>query len=144
MTEPEPSRPENEEIFFLGRPALLPSFGALLLTLLTAGLWLIPLWLRTLGCHYRITSRRIVVETGVLSKKLEQVDLYRINDYTVERPFLQRLMGTGNLNLKSMDKTTPDLRVSNIKTDVVHLYERLRVATEADKARRNTRTVDYE
>ena len=144
MTSAEPIRPEPEEEFFNGRPALVPSLGAFLLTLLTLSLWLLPLWFRKLSCHYRVTSRRIVVETGVLSKRLEQIDLYRINDYTVERPFLQRLFGTGNILLKSMDKTTPELRIANIKTDVVALYERLRVATEADKARRSTRVVDYE
>jgi uncharacterized membrane protein YdbT with pleckstrin-like domain len=144
MTVPEATHAESEQIFFEGRPALIPSFGTLLLVVLTLGLWLLPQWLKRLSCHYRITSRRIVVETGILSKHLEQTDLYRVNDYSVERPFLQRLVGTGNLVLKSMDKTTPELRVRNIKTDVVALYERLRIATEADKARHGTRVVDYE
>lgn len=135
---------EDEEIFFDGRPALVPSLGVLLLAILTLGLWLLPQWWKSLGTHYRVTSRRIVVETGVLSKRLEQIDLYRINDYTVERPFLQRLLGTGNILLKAMDKTTPELRLSDLKTDVVTLYERLRAATEADKARRGARVVDYE
>jgi uncharacterized membrane protein YdbT with pleckstrin-like domain len=136
--------PEDEEVFFDGRPALLPSVGVLLLVILTLGLWLIPQWWKSLGTHYRVTSRRIVVETGVLSKRLEQIDLYRINDYTVERPFLQRLLGTGNIVLKSMDKSTPELSLSGLKADVVALYERLRAATEADKTRRGARVVDYE
>jgi uncharacterized membrane protein YdbT with pleckstrin-like domain len=97
-----------------------------------------------MGRQYRITTRRIVVESGVFSKKLEQIDLYRIADYTVERPFGQRLLGTGNLRLKTYDKTTPQLDVCFIKTDVVALYERVRLATEADKARRGVRMVDYE
>jgi uncharacterized membrane protein YdbT with pleckstrin-like domain len=133
-----------EEVFFEGRPAVVPSLGVLLLVVLTAGLWLLPRWWMSLGCHYRVTARRVVVETGVLSKRLEQIDLYRINDYTVERPFLQRLMGTGSILLKTMDKTTPELDIRGIKTDVVALYEKLRQATEADKLRRGARVVDYE
>ena len=43
-----------------------------------------------------------------------------------------------------MDKTTPEVNVVGIGTDVVALYERLRVATEADKTRRRTAVVDYE
>jgi uncharacterized membrane protein YdbT with pleckstrin-like domain len=136
--------PEEEVVFFQGRPAVLPSLGSLLLVVLTLGLWLIPCWLRSLGCNYKLTSRRVVVETGVFSKQLEQVDLYRINDYTVVRPFFQRVMGTGTLVLRTMDKSTPDVRVSAIKTDVVALYEQLRAATEADKLRRGARVVDYE
>jgi uncharacterized membrane protein YdbT with pleckstrin-like domain len=135
---------EPEEVFFAGRPALVPSVGTLLFVILTLGLWLVPRWWSSLGCHYRLTSRRVVIETGVLSKKLEQVDLYRINDYTVERPFLERLMGTGRLLLHTMDKTAPQIEIRHIRTDVVALYEKLRSATEVDKRRRGARTVDYE
>jgi uncharacterized membrane protein YdbT with pleckstrin-like domain len=135
---------EGEEVLFEGRAALVPGVGTLLLAILTLGLWLIVRWFQTLGKSYRITNRRIVVETGVLSKKLEQIDLYRVADYTVDRPFGQRIMGTGNLLLKTYDKTTPELQVMAINTDVVKLYERVRAATEADKARRGVRMIDYE
>lgn len=135
---------EGEVVLFEGRAALVPGFGTLLVAILTLGLWLIVRWFQTLGKTYRITNRRIVVETGVLSKKLEQIDLYRVADYTVERPFSQRIMGTGNLLLKTFDKTTPELHVLAIKTDVVALYEQVRAATEVDKARRGVRMVDYE
>ena len=135
---------DGEELLFEGRAALVPSFTTLLAAILTLGLWLLVRWFQTLGRTYRITTRRIVVETGVLSKKLEQIDLYRVADYTVDRPFGQRIMGTGNLLLKTFDKTTPELNVIGIKTDVVKLYESVRAATEADKARRGVRMVDYE
>ena len=135
---------DGEEVLFEGRPALVPSVGTALLAVLTLGCWLLVRWYRTVGQNYRITTRRIVVESGVLSKKLEQIDLYRIADYTVDRPFGQRLLGTGNLLLKTFDKTTPQLDVRDIKTDVVALYERVRAATEAEKTRRGVRMVDYE
>jgi uncharacterized membrane protein YdbT with pleckstrin-like domain len=135
---------DGEETLFEGRAALVPSFGTLALAVVTLGLWLLYRYFQTLGRSYRITTRRIVVETGVLSKKLEQIDLYRVADYTVERPFGQRIMGTGNLLLKTFDKTTPELNVVDIKADVVALYERVRAATEADKLRRGVRLVDYE
>jgi len=135
---------QQEEVLFDGRPALIPSVGVLVLIIVTLGLWLLPRWWRALGVHYRITTRRIVVETGVLSKRMEQIDLYRVNDYTVDRPFLQRLLGSGNLLLKTFDKTTPELRITEIKTDVVALYEQLRQATEKDRAARGVRMIDYE
>jgi uncharacterized membrane protein YdbT with pleckstrin-like domain len=145
---PTPENPASthagEEVLFEGRPALVPNIGVLLLCVLTLGLWLIPSWWRARGIHYRVTTRRIVVETGVLSQRLEQVDLYRITDYTVDRPFSQRLLGTGNLVLKTADKTTPELTLRAIQTDVVALYERLRVVTEADKLRRGVRLIHNE
>ena len=134
----------GEDVLFEGRPALVPSLSVLLLAIVTLGLWLLPRWWHRGSKLYRLTTRRIVVETGVLSKRLEQIDLYRIADYTVDRPFGQRVMGTGNLLLKTFDKSTPELNVHEIKTDVVALYEKLRVATEAEKTKRGVRMVDYE
>lgn len=134
----------GEELLFEGRPALVPSVGVLALSIVTLGIYLLARWWARGSKLYRVTTRRIVVETGVLSKRLEQIDLYRIADYTVERPFGQRLLGTGNLLLRTFDKTTPELDVRQIKTDVVALYEELRSATEAEKNRRGVRMVDYE
>ena len=143
MTTAE-SEHAGEEVLFEGRPALVPSVGVLALSVVTLGIYLlVRSWARG-SKLYRVTTRRIVVETGVLSKRLEQIDLYRIADYTVERPFGQRLLGTGNLLLRTFDKTTPELDVRQIKTDVVALYEKLRSATEAEKTRRGVRMVDYE
>lgn len=133
-----------ERVLFEGRPAVIPGLGALLVCILTVGLAAIYFWLRSLGRHYRITNERIVIETGVFSKRTEQVDLYRITDYVVERPFGQRLLGTGNITLEAMDRTTPQFHIVAIKTDVMKLYEELRVATEAEKRRRGVRVVDFD
>jgi uncharacterized membrane protein YdbT with pleckstrin-like domain len=110
---------DREDTLFEGHPAVVGSVSTLLLVLVTLGLWLLPAYLQALGKTYRLTTKRIVVETGILGKRLEQIDLYRVSDYTVDRPFLQRLMGTGNLHLKTVDRTTPNLSVLGIKTDVV-------------------------
>ena len=134
----------GEEVLFDGNPALVPSIGALLLAIVTLGLWLIPLWWSSRGRHYRLTTKRVVVETGILNKRLEQVDLYRVSDYTVLRPVSQRIMGTGNLMLRTLDHTSPEVLVSNVKTDVVALYERIRAATEAEKRKRGVRVMDME
>ena len=143
-TPPPGAGEPGEEVLFDGHPQLVPSLGALLLAIVTLGLWLIPLWWRSQGRHYRLTTKRVVVETGILNKRLEQVDLYRVSDYTVLRPLGQRIMGTGNLILTTLDHTSPHVSVSNIKTDVVALYERIRVATESEKRRRGVRVMDME
>lgn len=133
-----------EETLFEGRPAPIPSFGALVLVVLTLGVAALYFWARSIGTSYKVTTRRVIVERGVLSKRLEQVDAYRIKDYVVERPLGQRLVGTGNLLLLTMDSTTPAVELRGIKTDVVALYDRLRAAAEADRGRRGVRIVDNE
>lgn len=134
----------KEELLYAGRPAVLRGVGGLLLAILTLGISAIVGWVRSRGTHYKITSQRVVIERGMFSKRLEQIDLYRVVDYVVDRPFSQRMMGTGNLILEAMDKTTPEIRIDGIKTDVVALYERLRFATEQEKRRRGVRVLDVE
>ena len=139
-----PGASGGEELLFSGRPALIPGLGSLCLAILTLGLWLIVTWVRSRGTHYKITTQRVVIEQGVFSKRMEQVDLYRVVDYVVERPFGQRVMGTGNIVLEAMDKTTPEIRITGIRTDVMALYERLRYSTEQEKRRRGVRVLDVE
>jgi len=133
-----------EETLFEGGPAPIASFGAALIVLLTLGLAAIYFWARSAGTSYKVTTRRVIVERGILSKRLEQVDAYRIKDYVVTRPLGQRLLGTGNLLLITMDPTTPAVELRDLKTDVVALYDKLRAAAESDRARRGVRIVDNE
>lgn len=133
-----------EETLFVGRPAVVASLGGLVVTLLTLGIYALYTWWKSAGQSYKITTQRIVVEQGVFSKRLDQVDLYRVADYVVERPFGQRVMGTGNLVITTLEAGQSTLRIERIKTDVVALYEKLRQAVEAERIRRAVRLVDNE
>ena len=134
----------QEETFFDGRPAAVGTLGALLLCVLTVGLAYPFLWIRSRGTHYRLTSQRVIVETGLFSKRVDQLDLYRIVDFVVERSFGQRIMGTGDLTIDAMDKTTPITRIAGIRANVMGLYERLRAAAEVEKQKRLVRPLDVE
>ncbi len=137
-----PAQPER--LLYEGRPALVPSVGALIICILTLGLALIVYWLKQRGRHYRVTTERVVVERGIFSKRMDQIDIYRINDYVVERPFGQRIMGNGNLILDTMDRSSPEMRLDHLTVDVTDLYEQLRTATETQKRQRGVRVIDYE
>ncbi len=134
----------QETVLFEGQPALVHSLGALLAAIFTLGLAVIYFYFKRGGTSYRVTTQRIVIDRGIFSKKMEQIDLYRINDFTVDRPFGQRVLGTGNLRLSTFDKTTPVVEIQALKTDVVALYETLRQAVEASKQQRGVRMIDYE
>ena len=131
-------------MLFDGHPALVPGIGALLIAVLTLGLALLYFLIQSRGINYKVTTKRVIVERGLLSKRLEQTDLYRIKDYVVERPFGQRMLGTGNIVLLTMDTTTPRVELHGLPTDVVALYEKLRAAAESDRGRRGVRIVDNE
>jgi uncharacterized membrane protein YdbT with pleckstrin-like domain len=139
-----PHPTSGEQLLFEGNPALCPSVFNWFIVLITAGLALVYYFFVSRGTHYRITTQRIVVETGMFSKRMDQIDIYRINDYVVERPFGQRLAGTGNIVLAAMDRSTPDVHLNGLPTDVMVLYEKLRAATEESKRARGVRTLDAE
>ena len=90
-----PGSSGEEEVLFVGHPSVVPNLGALVLTVLTLGIYAIFAFARSRGTSYRITTQRIVVERGVFSKRMDQIDLYRVVDYVVERPFGPRMLGTG-------------------------------------------------
>lgn len=140
----QPSSVDGEVVLFDGHPPLCPSALDVVVAVLTLGFALAYFFYRSRSVHYRITSQRVVIESGLLNKRMDQIDVYRINDYVVERPLGQRMVGTGNLVLSAMDRSTPDVRLFGLKTDVMALYERLRKATEEQKRHRGVRPLDAE
>lgn len=132
----------RERVLFEGYPAVVPGLWAALLLVVTLGLGWFYLILRSRSVSYRVSTRRIIIERGLLSKRLEQVDTFRIRDYVVDRPFTQRMFGTGNIHLVTMDKTTPLVDIKDIKTNVLDLYERLRMASEVERGVAGVRVVE--
>ena len=65
--------------------------------------------------RYKLTEEKFLVETGFLSRKEEEVRLYRIMDLTLHRPLFQRIFGVGTIHCCSADKTTPEFDILKIK-----------------------------
>jgi len=63
---------------------------------------------------YSLTEDKIIVDSGLLIAKQEEVLLYRVLDISVARGILQRLSGLGTIVIVSSDKTTPTLKIKNI------------------------------
>ncbi len=124
---------QPERIIFDGHPAMIGSLQRFGLVVITLGIAAAYFWIKVRNTHYLITSQRIVVEEGWLSKKIHTVEIYLIDDIELEKPFGQRVMGTGNILLLTQDKTTPRLHLSRLPLDVRKLYEQLRPAIEEAK-----------
>ncbi len=65
--------------------------------------------------RYRLTSEKLMIETGFLSRKEEEIRLYRILDLTLNRPLGQRLFGVGTIHCCTADKSTPEFDIQQIK-----------------------------
>lgn len=64
---------------------------------------------------YKLTNEKLMVETGFLNKKEEEVRLYRIMDMTLLRPLGQRIFGVGTIHCCTGDKSTPEFDIQKIK-----------------------------
>ena len=73
-------------------------------------------------------QQKLLIESGFLSKKEEEVRLYRIMDLTLLRPLGQRMWGLGTIHCCTADKSTPEFdilkindsaRVKNLISDLV-------------------------
>lgn len=64
---------------------------------------------------YKLTEEKLMIETGFLSKKEEEVRLYRILDLTLNRPLGQRIFGVGTIHCCTADKSTPEFDIKKVK-----------------------------
>jgi membrane protein YdbS with pleckstrin-like domain len=60
-------------------------------------------YLKSRRIHYRITTQRIKLERGMLSKVQENLELFRIDHFEFYKPLGMRLLGQSRLHLFSSD-----------------------------------------
>ncbi len=64
---------------------------------------------------YFLTEEKLMIETGVLSRKEEEIRLYRIMDITMKRSLGERIFNLGTIHCCSADKSTPEFNIRRIK-----------------------------
>ena len=64
---------------------------------------------------YTCTPEKFVVQSGILKQREDEIRLYRIMDLTLERTFLQRIFGLGTITCDTVDKSSPQLIIRNVK-----------------------------
>lgn len=91
----------------------------------------------------RLTNQRLKIYTGVFNKHKEEIELYRVKDWTFSQPFFQRLLGYGEVNIVSSDRTAPNVTYSWLK-DAAGLTEKLRSSVEAVRDRKRVRALEVD
>lgn len=125
-----------EETVWRGGPSQWTNFPVFVLCALLSPL-VLPLlyaaWviLETRSATYTLTSERLRTERGVLSKKRDELELYRVRDIETRQTIWQRLVGVGSVVLLTSDRSDPTLTMPSVRghRDV------------ADTVRRHTETM---
>jgi len=70
--------------------------------------------------HYTITKTSIIVQTGLMNIRKENLESFRIVDISIIKPFYYRFLGLTNIVLHTIDQTSPLLVLNAIEsTDTI-------------------------
>ena len=90
---------------------------------------------------YEIDPEELRYYSGILSRKHEYIELYRIKDFRVEKPMIYRMFGLGDLTIYTSDKTTPVLQLNAI-SEPEEKYKILRGLVELNRREKHVFEVD--
>ena len=155
----------EEEVFFRGSPSLVIKAGTFLLgailiagfiagavfmnqPLIAIGAGVVIVWLVGVIAFIRtqvfeVTSQRLRWTRGILTKRTDEMELYRVLDVSLVEPFLLRMFGAGNIEIRSADTTTPKLILPAVK-GARDLREKLRVAVEKRRDQKGVKVTEFD
>ncbi len=110
-----------------------------------AGIITIPyaIWkyLETKYTKYTLTSQRLRMERGVLTKTIDEIELYRIKDTQLNQSLGDRMLNIGTIEVLSSDETNAKLFLPKIPNPR-EVREQLRLGVERVRLSRGVRELD--
>ena len=76
---------------------------------------LVVAWLKLRSTLYIITNQRVVIEEGIFTKTVNEIDLRYVDDSQFFQGLTQRILGIGNVTLHSSDATTPTYMLRSVR-----------------------------
>jgi membrane protein YdbS with pleckstrin-like domain len=96
-------------------------------------------YLKSRRIHYRITTQRIQLERGLLSKVQENLELFRIDHFEFYKPLGMRLLGQSRLHLFSSDAEFGNFSIYGVP-NLEAIAETLRECQLRERTRRGLTT----
>lgn len=92
---------------------------------------------------FELTSERLRVTRGVINQKIDEIELYRVKDSQMIRPWWMRLTGLASIALQTSDRTLPHLVIPAIHGGE-NVRELLRKHVELERDRKRVRETDFD
>lgn len=134
--------------------ALAPIFVKMVLSPATSiRWWIYPLalligivfifvpWLKTKTIRYRVSNYRIDFERGLLSRSIDTMELWHVEDLKFHQSLLNRMLDVGTITIISHDDTTPKLSLNGIPNPR-RLFQLLEQRVIAVKRQRGVMKID--
>lgn len=90
-------------IFFMP-PFAYDAYARLAVAAIAVGLlivWSFVPYLRWKNTAYVLTSHRLTISTGVLSKSNDDIPMSKVNTVSADQTLMERILGSGTLNVES-------------------------------------------
>ena len=107
--------------------------------LVACGVILIRYYVRSCAIHYTITTQRIKLDRGWLSKVQESLELFRVDHFELRQPLGSRLLGQSFLHLYSSDAELENFSIYGIP-NLPALADQLRECQLRERTRRGATT----
>ncbi len=85
---------------------------------------------------YRITTTNIETERGILTKKIDVLELWRCRDIRYRQHILDRIMRIAHIDIYTADVTTPHLVILGLPASR-QLFEKIRDSIEIQRHAKN-------
>jgi hypothetical protein len=83
--------------------------------------------------YYEVSADRIEWSRGILDRRVDNVDMFRVVDLKMRRSLLDCILGVGTIELITTDKTDPEFEFEKIQ-DCRYLYDVIKKASlDADR-----------
>ena len=87
-------------------------------------------FIKVASVSYRVDTLRVEVERGILRKRIDNLELWRVKDIQFRQSLVQRMLGVGNVTLVTSDATNPSVELRGIPRPR-EIYDSLRDAVDA-------------
>ena len=92
---------------------------------------------------FELTTERLRISHGVINQTIDEIELYRVKDIQMERPWWMRLTGLASIMLETSDRSIPRLVIPAIRGGE-GLREILRKNVELQRDRKRVRETDFD
>ncbi|MEN6383741.1 MAG: PH domain-containing protein [Phycisphaerales bacterium] len=91
--------------------------------------------LKLKSIEYKISPDRIEYTRGILSRRVDNIDMFRIIDMKLHRSLLDILVGIGSITLVTSDKTDPNFQFAKVRGSK-YVYDIIKkLSLDSDKKR---------
>ena len=119
-----------ENVIWEGKASWKSGISAadIILFFITAGVWIIVPVAKIISLsakNYKITDQRIIVTEGILSRKENEVELFRVRDLSVKQGIMQKMFNVGDITVRSAEVSQSTLFIKGIE-NAYEIREQLR------------------